>query len=173
MEKLRPTLTGNLVILQPRTESEIPTFTKWVNDPDVLRFSLVHPKTLEEERIWFAETESDPKEVGFSIYLQENEKLIGNCTIHRKDDPTEVSVGIIIGEKDKWGKGDGMEAMQLMVKYAKEELGVKRIWLTVDTLNERGLRCYKKVGFTICEKQKNPDRIHSNGENYVMEIVYT
>src|SRR5206468_7752591 len=46
-----------------------------------------------------------------------------------------------------WGKGYGTEATRLMVQYAFDTLNLNRVWLHVLEYNERGIRCYEKVGF--------------------------
>jgi RimJ/RimL family protein N-acetyltransferase len=57
-------------------------------------------------------------------------------------------VGIVLGEKDCWGKGYGPEALRLLLGYAFKDLGLRRIVLHVHRRNYRAIRAYKKVGFT-------------------------
>ena len=58
-----------------------------------------------------------------------------------------AGVGIVVGEKDQWGKGYGGEAMELMVRVAFDGLNLHRVYLTVADFNERGIRSYRRVGF--------------------------
>lgn len=55
--------------------------------------------------------------------------------------------GIVIGEKDCWGKGYGTEVTRLMVWHGFQNLNLNRIWLNVYDFNPRGIRAYEKAGF--------------------------
>ena len=44
-------------------------------------------------------------------------------------------------------RGYGTDAIRLLLRYAFENLGLRRIQLITDTDNERGIRCYEKCGF--------------------------
>ena len=47
-------------------------------------------------------------------------------------------------------------------------MGKKEVYLNVDIPNIVAQRCYKKCGFEIIKRQKAPERVNSNGEQYVM-----
>jgi RimJ/RimL family protein N-acetyltransferase len=56
---------------------------------------------------------------------------------------------ITIGEKDLWGQGYGTEATRLMLAHAFLTMGIHRVSLAVFAFNERAIRSYRKVGFTV------------------------
>jgi len=56
-------------------------------------------------------------------------------------------LGIVIGEKDCWGKGYGQDAVRLLLDYAFNLLNLNSIMLGTFSFNERAIACYKKVGF--------------------------
>jgi RimJ/RimL family protein N-acetyltransferase len=56
-------------------------------------------------------------------------------------------VGIGIGEREMWGKGYGSDAMRIILRYAFEELNLRRVTLSVFSVNRRGIASYEKVGF--------------------------
>lgn len=73
---------------------------------------------------------------------------IGNIGLHRIDWVNRVAkLGIVIGERDYWGRGYGTEAVRTMLRYAFRELGLNRVELEVFAFNARALRCYEKTGF--------------------------
>jgi RimJ/RimL family protein N-acetyltransferase len=61
----------------------------------------------------------------------------------------ETWLGISIGERDYWGRGYGTDAMRLAVQYAFVELNLRRVSLGLHAYNERALKSYQKVGFTL------------------------
>ncbi len=54
---------------------------------------------------------------------------------------------ITIGEQDRWGRGYGTEAVELMLGHAFERLGLHRVGLSVFAFNDRAIRSYEKAGF--------------------------
>ncbi len=56
-------------------------------------------------------------------------------------------VGIVIGEKNYWGKGFGQEALKLMLDYGFNLLNLNNIMLGTFEFNTRSIAAYKKVGF--------------------------
>ena len=56
-------------------------------------------------------------------------------------------VSIAIGEAKCRGKGYGYEVMQLVLRFAFDELNLHRIQLTVFSYNERAIALYEKLGF--------------------------
>jgi len=60
-----------------------------------------------------------------------------------------VTIGIMIGEKDCWGKGYGSDAITTLLRYCFEELGMRRVDLITDSENHRAQHAYKKCGFRV------------------------
>jgi len=54
---------------------------------------------------------------------------------------------VYIGDRSKWGKGLGTEALRLVLAQAFATLGLNRIELNVFDFNQRAIRSYEKVGF--------------------------
>jgi RimJ/RimL family protein N-acetyltransferase len=67
----------------------------------------------------------------FDLYLQHGDAL----------------VAIALGERKYWGNGYGTDAMQIILRYAFNELNLRRAGLIVFEYNPRAIRSYEKVGF--------------------------
>jgi RimJ/RimL family protein N-acetyltransferase len=153
-----PILYGNKVRLRAIERTDIPLFTRWINDPEVTEhLSNVFPYSLETETQWFDSMlklpmEEHPLTIEANIALPEDgfaEWLpIGTCSfmaiekIHRS-----AEVGIFIGDKDYWNQGFGTEAMRILLKFGFEDLNFHRIWLRVLEGNHRARKSYLKAGF--------------------------
>ncbi len=59
----------------------------------------------------------------------------------------DTFVGIGIGERDFWGKGYGTDAMKVILRYAFQELNMRRVSLTTFEYNPRAVGSYEKAGF--------------------------
>ena len=56
-------------------------------------------------------------------------------------------LGIVIGEKDCWGKGYGTDAMLTLCGFGFTQMNLHRIGLRVFPENQRAVTCYEKCGF--------------------------
>jgi RimJ/RimL family protein N-acetyltransferase len=144
-------LYGKNLRLRAIEQEDIPRFLRWLNDPEVRQFLLMHePLSRAKEERWFEEHLSRTDEIILAIEVLMGEEWlhIGNIGLHRIDLKNRTAVlGIFIGEKDSWGKGYGREAIRVMLRYAFFELGLNRVELETFDFNERAMRCYKALGF--------------------------
>jgi len=84
----------------------------------------------------------------FSVVLNEDEQLIGSCSLFDLDhSDRKAELGIMIGDKSCWHQGYGTEAIELLLDYGFNILNLNNIYLKVFEYNKRALACYKKVGF--------------------------
>ncbi|NLG98657.1 MAG: GNAT family N-acetyltransferase [Chloroflexi bacterium] len=101
----------------------------------------------------------------FSIRLLDDDRMVGIVDLSGFDwTAGNAWVGIGIGEPDLWGKGYGTEAMHLILRFAFEELNLKRVSLTVFEYNERAYQSYKKTGFR--EEGRLRQWLQRGGERY-------
>lgn len=143
-------LAGDKVRLRPAEERDLPSFVAWLNDPEVRRWlalSEAEPLTMEGEREWYERTRASEADLVWVIETAEG-KPIGTLGLHRIDQAHgRGTLGIQIGEKDRWGRGYGTDAIRQALGFAFRELSLRRVELNVDEDNERGIRCYEKCGF--------------------------
>ena len=136
--------------LRPPAERDLPLFVRWLNDPEVsywLSMSEGPALTLESERLWYDEMRGDAAQVIWCIETEEGQP-IGNLGLHAVDEAQgRATLGIVICEKEFWGRGYGAEAIRQVLRYAFTELELRRVALHVDEDNARGIRCYEKCGF--------------------------
>ena len=73
---------------------------------------------------------------------------IGNCSYYNIDLPrSEAEVGIMIGNRDYWGKGYGTDTIKSLVKYLFQCTPFSRLYLKTLDWNLRAQTCFKKSGF--------------------------
>jgi RimJ/RimL family protein N-acetyltransferase len=142
------TIQGTRIRLRAIERSDIPTFVRWLNDPEVVADLLLYqPISLAQEERWFEDYLKDTDRHIFGIETA-NGHLIGNVAledINWKDRSAEL--GIVIGEKDHWGQGYGTDAVRTLLRFAFQEMNLHRVSLRVFDDNARAIRCYETCGF--------------------------
>lgn len=167
-------IEGKKVYLSPMCVEDAEKYVKWMNDfkvTDGLNGSK-NLVTVESEREWIEKNNKDGN-FQFAIVKQENDELIGNCSLHNLDLINgRATVGIFIGDKENRGKGYGSEALELLLSYGFNHLNLNNIMLTVYSFNEPAIFCYKKVGFKEIGRRR--EAYFKNNERYdeiYMDII--
>ena len=127
-------------------------YYRWMNDPEVTQHleSRFYPNSMESLGDYVAGKLRDRDNVFLAIVLKEGDRHIGNIKlgpinwIHRLAD-----VGILIGEKDYWGKGYATEAIGLVVDYAFGTLNLHKLIAGCYDLNQGSVRAFQKAGFVV------------------------
>ncbi|MBI3511412.1 MAG: GNAT family N-acetyltransferase [Bacteroidetes bacterium] len=158
--------------LRPVTADDAtPEYLSWLNDPEVTvgLETGIFPSSAASLEAFLDHVSKSKSDVMFAIIDKEKKKHIGNIKlgninwVHRNGE-----LGILIGDKNSWGKGFGKDACVLLVKYAFEKLNLHKVWLTVFSNNETAVELYKKLGFV--QEGCLREHVFSNGK-FVDKII--
>jgi RimJ/RimL family protein N-acetyltransferase len=134
---------------------------RWNQDSEYLRLldaRAVNQVSAKKIGEWIEkDQEKDPPvEYLFGIRTLESDKLVGFIDLEGAMFPHgEAFVGIGLGERDMWGKGYGTDAMEVILRYAFEELNLHRVSLNTFEYNSRAIRSYEKAGFVHEGRMRN------------------
>lgn len=165
-------LEGKRIYLREVRPSDVnERYYRWMNDPEVTRFLEVRyaPNSLEQIRDFVAGKLGDRDNIFLAIVLKEGDRHIGNIKlgpiqwIHGLAD-----IGLLIGEKDCWGKGYATEAIQLISDYAFNVLNLHKVAAGCYSSNEGSVRAFQKAGFVVEGIRKS--QFYSNG-TYVDDLL--
>jgi RimJ/RimL family protein N-acetyltransferase len=150
-------ITGEKVALGPHRRDLLPLYQKWINDFSV-RVTIggrVGPMTREAEEAWYEGVAKASGSAHFTIYEAATQRPIGTTALHDIDHfHRTAEFGIMIGEKDCWGKGYGTETARLMLGYGFSDLNLHNIGLRVFSTNARALAAYARAGFRECGRRR-------------------
>lgn len=146
-------------------------YYRWMNDPEVTRFleSRFYPNSMDQLHDYVVGKLGDRDNIFLAIVLKEGDRHIGNIKlgpiqgIHRIAD-----IGLLIGEKDCWGKGYATEAIQLVADYAFNVLNLHKLNAGCYGTNEGSARAFQKAGFVREGVRK--EQFYSGG-SYVDDIL--
>lgn len=163
-------LQGTLIYLRPIQITDVnDTYLSWINSPEI-NFGLATRSATMEELIQYVQKKiENPHCHFFAICDKETNQHIGNIKLDFYDPSARViEMGILIGNKNYWGKGIGFQAGKLVIDYAFSQLNVRKVWAAVYSNNIASKRMFEKLGFKIEGIQKEHICIN---EQYLDKIL--
>lgn len=142
---------GEQVRLRPFRRGDLPQVIAWRRDPELRRGALWSdaPFGPREAQRWLRAVSDgvDPSRITLAIELRSDGRLAGLTNLTRIDRRAGTAYfGVVIGEKDCWGKGVAREALTLMLRRAAA-LGLRKVLLEVAGDNPRAIALYRRAGF--------------------------
>ena len=138
-------------------------YVNWMNDSDVNKYlSSGGDYTIEKLKNFLIKTE-DKNILFWAIIIKESKNHIGNIKIDPVDFKNGIAeYGIMMGDKNEWGKGYAKEVSKLVINYCFESLNLRKITLGVIENNKSAVELYKKLNFEI--EGKYIDHVNHNGK---------
>lgn len=172
-EHTPPIIRGERVWLRASERSDIPRFVGWFNDGETTSFlSTRAPMSLAGEEQWFERMlqQQGKDAYHFVICLLTDDEPIGTMGFFGIDHiDGNAAVGIMLGDKSRWGQGLGTDALRALTDFGFGQLRLERIWLEVYAFNERARRSYEKVGFRLEGTLRHA--IHRRGQFHDVHLM--
>lgn len=130
---------------------------EWRNSEDVSKYFQIPYIDIETHKKWlYSLTIENPKTIAFMIKKDDDSKFIGVTYLQKIDYiKKECDFGIYIYDTSMRGKGVGEQVINLILKFARENLKFEIVYLEVLESNLTAKRLYEKCGFKFLSKQKN------------------
>ena len=142
---------GEGIVLRALTEADLEGgWFGWFNDPEVTWFQNkgIFPNTLEKQTAFFRNLQTDPSQV--TLAIDSGGTHIGTITLKDIDWVHRTAeLGIVIGEKSHWGKGNGAQAWWLMTRYGFLTLNLNKIVARIFSGNDRSLKSALRAGYIV------------------------
>lgn len=146
-----PVLSSERLMLEPLSLIHLSQeYVNWLNDPEVnVYLDSGGGYTMEKLENFLKEIQ-DKNILFWAILLKKSHKHIGNIKIN----PVNLKhglceYGILLGDKNEWGKGFAKEASLTVIDYCFNTLNLRKMTLGVVENNVRGVELYKKIGFEV------------------------
>lgn len=154
--------TPRLILRQALRTDAAPMFRNWASDPEVTKF-LTWPTYQNPENahgildMWITSYEK-PDFYQWMIVPKELGEPIGSISVVRqREDIREAEIGYCIG-RQWWHQGITSEALQAVIDYLFEEVGMNRISARHDPNNPHSGNVMKKCGMTYEGTTRQSDR---------------
>ncbi len=161
-------LKGKNITLRRVEPDDYADIQRWQNDPEIFYWmDYVRPFSLEDIR----QSEEKATHEGIPLVIDVDGRGIGRTGLNnfRRRDRI-ASFYIFVGERSVWGHRYGLDALLTVLRYAFEELDLRKVELWTLAGNERAMNMYKTAGFV--EEARLPQRSYKNGA-FVDHVIMT
>lgn len=149
-------IQGDTVYLKHLKNSDASEeYCSWLNNKEVNKYLETRETSIKDLKSYIRDKNASKDTLFFGIFYNKNNKHIGNIKLEPIN-PMEgkAALGLLIGNKDYWGKGIGTEATKLLIQYAFDNLKINEINLGVISENKAAIRVYEKAGLKIRKTEK-------------------
>jgi RimJ/RimL family protein N-acetyltransferase len=143
-------IAGEHIILRAFEREDAERCYRWMNDPNVVRtLKSRYPIAFQNELEWL-ERAMHPSvtERHFAIERRDDRTHVGNASIHDIDWVSRTGwFGLFIGEPSAWNRGFGTDAILTLVRFAFDEMNLRKLRVNVFDYNDRAMHVLLTHGF--------------------------
>jgi RimJ/RimL family protein N-acetyltransferase len=143
-------IAGEHVILRAFERDDAERCYRWMNDPNIVRtLKSRYPIAFQNEIEWLERAmHANSSERHFAVERKDDRTHIGNASIHDIEWISRTaSFGLFIGEPSAWNRGFGSDAIGTLVRFAFEEMNLRKMRINVFEYNERAKHVLLTHGF--------------------------
>jgi RimJ/RimL family protein N-acetyltransferase len=143
-------IAGEHVILRAFERDDAERCYRWMNDPSIVRtLKSRYPIAFQNELEWLERAMHPPaSERHFAIERKDDRNHIGNASLQEIEWVSRTaSFGLFIGEPSAWNRGFGTDAIRTLVRFAFEEMNLRKLRIPVFEYNDRARHVLEAQGF--------------------------
>ena len=143
-------IAGEHVILRAFEREDAERCYRWMNDPNIVRtLKSRYPIAFQNEMEWLDRAmHASATERHFAIERKDDRTHIGNASIHEIEWVSRTaSFGLFIGEPAAWNRGFGSDAIKTLVRFAFDEMNLRKLRINVFEYNDRAKHVLESHGF--------------------------
>lgn len=137
--------------LQAFTQADITQqYVDWLSDPQVVRYSNQRfvRHTAESCRRYLDSFTNTPN-LFMSIRRRDDNAMVGTMTAYASAHHGTVDIGIMVGRRDAWGQGIGLDAWRTLLEWLLRQPGVRKVTAGTMRCNEGMVRVMERSGMEL------------------------
>ncbi|MDP6823316.1 MAG: GNAT family N-acetyltransferase [Dehalococcoidia bacterium] len=142
-------------MLRAKQFSDVDRDYSWRSDPELAELDATTPirLSLDEYGRYYRDEINYPSPWSVRYAIETHDGThIGNAMYYDIDrSKSQCELGIMIGDRDYWGRGYGTDAVMTLLRAIFEEAALERVYLHTLAYNERAQKSFKKAGFEDLE----------------------
>lgn len=147
-------LEGESVVLREFSEANLndPRYFEWLRDLEVVtsiyRLEYLMPIQFQVVEKYVQSLFNSKNDCFFAVYRKDTDQFIGTQRVGHIDWRTGIGdMGVLIGDKNSWGKGFATQAIRVACKYAFSTLSLRKLTGGTPETNVAMCRCFVRLGF--------------------------
>lgn len=143
-------IAGEKTILRALEAHDLERCYRWMNDPAIVgALKSRYPMPFQQEAAWLERAVIESlSERHFAIERKEDRHHIGNASLHEIDWVSRTALfGMFIGEPSAWNRGFGRDAVTALVRFAFDEMNLRKLRINVFEYNDRARHLLESIGF--------------------------
>ncbi len=165
----KPTLQGEWIVLRPIRADDVDAMWDMLDDPEGNRLTgTTRTFTRDEVAQWCAGRESAQGRYDFAVTADGVDEYRGEIVLNDID-PDVRCASLRLSMRPAYrGRGYGTEAIELVLGFAFDGLGLHRVELEALSINHRAMSLYENIGFRTEGRRRDAYR---DGEGWCDAIV--
>jgi len=149
--KLTSPLIGQKVKLRMFSEMDITKrYLAWLNEKSTMRYSRQSEKLHSRvSALGYLKSFNRTDNLFIAIDDVSVDKMVGTMTVYIEMNHGTADVGILIGERDLWGKGFGFDAWSTMMEYLTQSSSIRKITGGAMSLNLGMIKIMERGGMRL------------------------
>lgn len=161
------------IILRALEPEDLEILYLWENDPAVWHLSgtlVPYSKYILKQYLEHVGKDIfELKQLRLIIQLREENRPIGAIDLFDFDPHNRrAGVGVLIADNGDRGKGYATEALESLLRYSFEVLGLHQLWCNIAIWNKPSIQLFTSVGFCVVGEKKE---WLFNGRGYDDELL--
>jgi len=142
-------IKGEKVYLTAINEDSLEQLREWRNSPKLKQYFREYREISDvSQKRWYENyVLNDCQQIHFEIHVNRTKKMVGYCCltgINWINKTAEFS--IYLGDSTSYGHGYGIDALNLLLNHAFNDVNLNKIWGEV-FVNNPAINLFKKIGF--------------------------
>ena len=144
-------LTGARLHLTALESVDLPVLLPFFQDMSSLAYYIpTTARPLNAEQLEKVLTDWNDGSESFVFAIRKEDQLVGLVNLDGLDWPnSHAEIGIALTSKMSRGQGFAAEALELLIDFAFNELGLHRIWARIIDGNDPSLKLFARLGFKL------------------------
>lgn len=148
------------ISLRALEPEDLETLYSWENNPSIWQLSgtlVPYSKYILKQYLENAGKDIfELKQLRLLIQLREENRPVGAIDLFDFDPHNQrAGVGILIADRGDRGKGYATEALETLLRYSFEVLGLHQLWCNIAVWNKPSIQLFKSAGFKVVGKKKD------------------
>jgi RimJ/RimL family protein N-acetyltransferase len=138
-----------LVQLEPEDMSD--DYLDWLADETIIRYLEVRFSRRDRESVaqFVRGCLEAPQALLLGIRDVATDAHVGNIKVAWNPDHLTGDIGVMIGDKSQWSRGYASRAVDLLSKFALQELRLRKVIAGIYRSNVGSVRAFEKVGYRL------------------------